>query len=164
MLNPGTGGPSCGGPVEDEARQGLKINLDGALSVPSGWREILSSEMEKPYLQDLQDFLFTERQTHTIYPREDEVFAALELTPFDRVKVLLLGQDPYHGPEQAHGLCFSVKPGVKIPASLRNTIGIEGGPRVFCSKSRVFAALGRAGGFNAKCRIDRSRGRASFAC
>jgi uracil-DNA glycosylase len=61
-----------------------------------------------------------ERRAHTVYPPEDEVFAALELTPYERVKVMILGQDPYHGPGQAHGLAFSVRPGVAPPPSLRN--------------------------------------------
>jgi len=68
----------------------------------------------------LQAFVATERQRHTIYPPADEVFAALHLTPYAETRVLILGQDPYHGPQQAHGLCFSVRRGVAIPPSLVN--------------------------------------------
>jgi uracil-DNA glycosylase len=89
-------------------------------AIPKSWKSILSSEIEKPYYKTLQEFVAKERATHTVYPPEQEVFSALEYTPFDQVKVLLLGQDPYHGPNQAHGLCFSVRPGVAPPPSLVN--------------------------------------------
>lgn len=88
--------------------------------IPKSWKPILAAEIEKPYYKTLQEFVTKERATQTIYPPEDEVFSALEHTPFDQVKVLLLGQDPYHGPNQAHGLCFSVRPGVALPPSLVN--------------------------------------------
>ena len=85
------------------------------------WHKLLSSELEKPYMSELWDFLQQERKSgKVIYPVNDDIFAALNLTPFDQVKVVILGQDPYHGPNQAHGLSFSVKPGVKIPPSLVN--------------------------------------------
>ncbi|MCL4154406.1 UNVERIFIED_CONTAM: hypothetical protein GTU68_033959, partial [Idotea baltica] len=84
------------------------------------WNPILRTEFEKPYWAELQQFVHTERASHPVYPPHDEVFAALHLTPFETVKVLLLGQDPYHGPGQAHGLCFSVRPGVPTPPSLVN--------------------------------------------
>ncbi len=89
-------------------------------SIPESWRAILHRETEQPYWQQLQSFVAQERQTHTIYPPEVDVFRALELTPYEQVNVLLLGQDPYHGPGQAHGLCFSVLPGVPLPPSLVN--------------------------------------------
>jgi uracil-DNA glycosylase len=88
--------------------------------IPSSWREQLQDEAQKPYFKLLQQFVDDERRTHEIFPAENDTFRALELTPFDQVKVLLLGQDPYHGPGQAHGLCFSVKEGVRVPPSLRN--------------------------------------------
>jgi uracil-DNA glycosylase len=88
--------------------------------ISSDWQQILAAEFDKPYFQTLQHFISTERQTQTIFPAEDDVFAAFELTPYDRVRVLLLGQDPYHDDNQAHGLCFSVNPGIKIPPSLAN--------------------------------------------
>jgi uracil-DNA glycosylase len=84
------------------------------------WNPILRGEFEKPYWADLQQFVHSERSAHQVFPPHDEVFAALHLTPFESVKVLILGQDPYHGPGQAHGLCFSVRPGVAPPPSLVN--------------------------------------------
>jgi uracil-DNA glycosylase len=84
------------------------------------WNPILRDELAKPYWAELQAFVADERRRHAVYPPADEVFAALHLTPYREVKVLLLGQDPYHGPGQAHGLCFSVRRGVAIPPSLRN--------------------------------------------
>lgn len=84
------------------------------------WNPILRAEFEKPYWAELQQFVHTERSSYAVYPPHDDVFAALHLTPYESVKVLLLGQDPYHGPGQAHGLCFSVQPGVPIPPSLVN--------------------------------------------
>ncbi len=89
-------------------------------SLPSSWQAVLASEFEKPYFQKLQNFLNTERQTETIFPTAADIFAAFALTPYDRVNVFILGQDPYHDDEQAHGLCFSVKPGIKTPPSLVN--------------------------------------------
>jgi len=84
------------------------------------WNPILRGEFEKPYWRELQEFVNAERANHAVYPPHDEVFAALHLTPYESVKVLVLGQDPYHGPGQAHGLCFSVRPGVAPPPSLVN--------------------------------------------
>ncbi len=84
------------------------------------WNPLLRGEFDKPYWRDLQEFVRAERSRHPVYPPHDEVFAALHLTPYADTKVLILGQDPYHGPRQAHGLCFSVRPGVRIPPSLAN--------------------------------------------
>lgn len=84
------------------------------------WNPLLRDQFEQPYWTKLQDFVATERATHTVYPAPDEVFAALHLTPYADTRVVILGQDPYHGPRQAHGLCFSVRPGVRIPPSLAN--------------------------------------------
>jgi uracil-DNA glycosylase len=84
------------------------------------WQEKLSKEMEKKYFSDLLAFVEKEIQTKTVYPPKELLFNALNTTPFDDVKVLLLGQDPYHGPNQAHGLCFSVQQGIKPPPSLVN--------------------------------------------
>jgi uracil-DNA glycosylase len=88
--------------------------------ISSSWHQILAAEFDKPYFHQLQDFISTERQTQTIFPPTADVFAAFELTPYENVRVLILGQDPYHGDNQAHGLCFSVNPGIKIPPSLVN--------------------------------------------
>ncbi len=84
------------------------------------WNPVLRTELEQPYWAELQTFVAGERQRHTVYPPNDEVFAALHLTPLADVKVLILGQDPYHGPGQAHGLCFSVRAGTPAPPSLQN--------------------------------------------
>lgn len=84
------------------------------------WNPLLREEFDKPYWAELQAFVHNERTQRPVYPPHEQVFAALHLTAYADVKVLLLGQDPYHGAGQAHGLCFSVQPGVKIPPSLRN--------------------------------------------
>lgn len=87
----------------------------------SSWLNHLSQEFNKAYMQDLKAFLQAEKQANkTIYPSGDLMFNALNSTPLDQVKVVILGQDPYHGPGQAHGLAFSVPPGIKIPPSLAN--------------------------------------------
>lgn len=85
------------------------------------WQPALNAEFAAPYMMDLKQFLHTEKEhKKVIYPHSSHWFHALETTPLDQVKVVILGQDPYHQPGQAHGLCFSVKPGVKIPPSLVN--------------------------------------------
>lgn len=84
------------------------------------WRPVLIAETEKPYWKPLQQFVRDERSKYKVFPPDKEVFAALHLTPYERVSVLILGQDPYHGEGQAHGLCFSVRPDVAIPPSLVN--------------------------------------------
>jgi len=84
------------------------------------WNPILRGEFDKPYWPVLQQFVADERAQGAVYPPHDQVFAALHLTPYADVKVLILGQDPYHGPRQAHGLCFSVPHGVPQPPSLQN--------------------------------------------
>lgn len=84
------------------------------------WNPLLRGELAKPYWADLQSFVRAERQRATVYPPHEEVFAALHLTPYAGTRVVILGQDPYHGPRQAHGLCFSVRRDVRIPPSLAN--------------------------------------------
>jgi len=84
------------------------------------WRPVLIAETQKPYWSALQQFVRRERQTYTVYPPEKDVYNALHLTPYEQVSVLILGQDPYHGPGQAHGLSFSVRRGVPQPPSLVN--------------------------------------------
>ena len=91
-----------------------------SLNLPGPWQALVGDELQKPYFRALQAFVAGERAAHQVFPPEDEVFTAFELCPPDQVKVLLLGQDPYHDDGQAHGLCFSVKPGVKPPPSLVN--------------------------------------------
>jgi len=88
--------------------------------VATDWNPLLRGEFDKPYWAELQAFVRAERERATVYPPHAEVFAALHLTAYADTKVLVLGQDPYHGPRQAHGLCFSVRPGVSVPPSLAN--------------------------------------------
>lgn len=90
------------------------------MKIPDGWQPHLSEEVDKPYYRELREFLAAERARTTVFPPEGDVFRALELTPLASVKVVLLGQDPYHDDGQAHGLCFSVRPPTKPPPSLRN--------------------------------------------
>ena len=84
------------------------------------WNPLLRGEFAKPYWQQLQQFVATERAAAEVYPSAADTFAALHLTPYAELKVLILGQDPYHGPGQAHGLCFSVRDGIAHPPSLQN--------------------------------------------
>lgn len=84
------------------------------------WNPILRAELDQPYWRELQAFVRDERARATVFPPHEEVFAALHLTPYADTRVLILGQDPYHGPGQAHGLCFSVRRGVRVPPSLAN--------------------------------------------
>jgi len=92
-----------------------KINLE-----PS-WKKYLIQEFSKDYMKSLKDFLLEQKKLNKkIFPKGAEIFSAFNLTPFDQVKVVIIGQDPYHQINQAHGLCFSVKPGIQIPPSLQN--------------------------------------------
>ena len=84
------------------------------------WGPLLAPEFEKEYYRKLADFLKEEYSTHVVYPKKEDIFNALEYTSYENTKVVILGQDPYHGPNQAHGLSFSVQPGVKTPPSLLN--------------------------------------------
>lgn len=91
------------------------------VQMEDSWRQRLLGEFQKDYMVKLREFLLQEKQAgKVIYPRGDEYFNAFNLTPFDEVKVVIIGQDPYHGPNQAHGLCFSVRPQVPFPPSLQN--------------------------------------------
>jgi uracil-DNA glycosylase len=96
------------------------VGVPRSESMKTDWNPILRAEFAKPYWPELQRFVHGEREQAVVYPPHDEVFAALHLTPFADVKAVILGQDPYHGPNQAHGLCFSVRPGVALPPSLQN--------------------------------------------
>ena len=94
---------------------------EAGIRLDESWRQALESEFASPYMAELKAFLRGELAAgKRIYPKGSEYFRALDLTPLDRVRVVILGQDPYHGPGQAHGLCFSVQPGVKVPPSLAN--------------------------------------------
>ncbi len=90
------------------------------VNIEDSWYNQLKNEFDKDYFLKLKDFLVEEKKTHTVYPPGSQIFSAFNFTPFDKVKVVILGQDPYHGPGQAHGLCFSVPQGVKPPPSLVN--------------------------------------------
>ncbi len=89
-------------------------------ALPDCWQAVLREELALPYVAELAAFVAGERAGAAVFPVEDAVFRALELTPLDQVRVVILGQDPYHGRGQAHGLAFSVVPGVRVPPSLRN--------------------------------------------
>lgn len=84
------------------------------------WKALLTPEFKKDYFQSLEKRILDEYKNKTIYPAKENIFAAFNLTPFDKIKVVIIGQDPYHGPNQAQGLCFSVQPQIKIPPSLAN--------------------------------------------
>lgn len=90
------------------------------VKIDPSWKEQLQPEFDKPYFQQLTEFVRVEYSSQTIYPPARLIFNAFDQCPFDRVKVVILGQDPYHGPGQAHGLCFSVNDGIEFPPSLRN--------------------------------------------
>lgn len=90
------------------------------VKIAPSWREKLNPEFEKPYFEQLIQFVRNEYKTHTIYPPGKEIFRAFDTCDFDKAKVVIIGQDPYHGPGQANGLCFSVADGVRMPPSLVN--------------------------------------------
>lgn len=100
------------------------------IRLEKSWQEALYHELQEPYIADLFSFLEKEYASgRRIYPPKSEIFAAFDRTPFDRVKIVLIGQDPYHGPGQAHGLCFSVREGVPLPRSLKNIFREVGAER-----------------------------------
>jgi uracil-DNA glycosylase len=88
--------------------------------LPRSWQAVVGEELDRPYFHKLREFLDRERREHVVYPPEADVFNALKYTPYEATNVLILGQDPYHDEGQAHGLAFSVRPGVKPPPSLMN--------------------------------------------
>lgn len=90
--------------------------------IDPSWLAVLQPQFDAPYFAELKSFLVEERKTHICYPKGSDIFAAFDHTPFDKVKVVILGQDPYHEPGQAHGLCFSVPQGIAVPPSLVNII------------------------------------------
>jgi len=97
------------------------MTQQNTVQLEQSWKQKLLPEFDQPYMQDLKAFLLGEKtKGKRVYPKGPDIFNALNHTPFDKVKVVILGQDPYHGPNQAHGLCFSVQKGVPIPPSLRN--------------------------------------------
>ena len=108
---------------ENKACKALKLSNNSVLNhwkISSSWEKCLSNELIKEYFNSLTDFVAQERKSKTIYPSHEDVFSWTRYCNLDDVKVVILGQDPYHGPNQAHGLCFSVKVGVPPPPSLKN--------------------------------------------
>ncbi|MBI3510142.1 MAG: uracil-DNA glycosylase [Bacteroidetes bacterium] len=98
----------------------MSTTAQPTIQIEESWKQILNDEFQKPYFQTLRNFLTEEKQQFSVYPPGPLIFAALNNTPFEQVKVVILGQDPYHGPGQANGLCFSVSTGIKHPPSLVN--------------------------------------------
>ena len=94
----------------------LKTDID----IDNSWKKILKSQFDAPYFSELKAFLVNEKKKHIVYPQGKQIFSAFNHTPFDKVRVVIIGQDPYHGPGQANGLCFSVSPGIRKPPSLVN--------------------------------------------
>ncbi|OKI28547.1 uracil-DNA glycosylase [Streptomyces sp. CB03911] len=94
--------------------------MGAGLELPESWRGVLADEAGKPYFAELAAFVAAQRAEHQVFPPAGQEFSALDATPYDKVRVLVLGQDPYHDDNQAHGMSFSVLPGVKTPPSLRN--------------------------------------------
>ena len=90
------------------------------IKIEESWKQVLADEWNKDYFINLTHFVRNEYATSQVFPPGREIFAAFDATPFDKVKVVIIGQDPYHGPGQAHGLCFSVNDGVAFPPSLQN--------------------------------------------
>jgi len=90
------------------------------VDIHKSWKKVLDEQFNSDYFSELKHFLLNEKEKHLIYPPGNLIFAALNRTPFDRIKVVIIGQDPYHGPGQANGLCFSVSPGIRKPPSLVN--------------------------------------------
>jgi uracil-DNA glycosylase len=90
------------------------------VKIEPSWKKVLQEEFGKPYFEELTNFVREEYGSKTVFPPPKDIFKAFDLCPFDKVKVVILGQDPYHGPNQAHGLCFSVNQGVPMPPSLQN--------------------------------------------
>ena len=104
-----------------DVKNGQNKSSDGKRPLPSDWMNILDGEFQTDYMVNLKAFLAKEiSQKKVIYPHGKDIFSAFGLTPFRKVKVVIIGQDPYHGPGQAHGLSFSVRPGVRVPPSLQN--------------------------------------------
>ena len=104
-----------------DLREACPQASQNTIRIEKSWLPYIQKKNKKPYMKELKQFLANElKQGKVIYPHGDHIFEAFNATPFDNVKVVILGQDPYHGPGQAHGMCFSVRPGVKQPPSLKN--------------------------------------------
>jgi uracil-DNA glycosylase len=106
------------------ARNKPQVMKENAMNftLAASWRHRLHDEMKQPYFQELAEFVRQEYASKTVYPPPGKIFAAFEAVPFEQAKVVILGQDPYHGPNQANGLAFSVNDGIRIPPSLKNKL------------------------------------------
>lgn len=123
--------------------------------IRNDWAKVLAPEYNKPYYRKLFDFVGKEYSTHTIYPPGDDIFNAFHLTPLKDVKCVIIGQDPYHGPGQAHGLSFSVKPGVDIPPSLINIYKeLHDDVGCYIPNNGYLVKWAEQGGFALKCSFD----------
>ena len=134
------------------------------VKIAPDWKELLAPEFEKPYFVALTDFVRQEYATRRIYPRGSNIFRAFDKCPFDRLKVVIIGQDPYHGPGQANGLCFSVADGIPLPAVAAKYL--QGGLRRHrnaCPRLGQPRPLGRAGRAAAELRADGPRPRGGLA-
>lgn len=107
-------------PLANKYKKNVRNDMIIKPSLNNSWDAILCDEFKKPYFNHLTSFICEEYQSHTVYPQSENIYHALKSTSFENVKVIILGQDPYHGKNQADGLCFSVNDGVKIPPSLKN--------------------------------------------
>ena len=105
---------------EEESPEPDCSTLEFLQLIPEDWKEFLAGVCAKPFFKRLEAFVTKESLNHVVYPPRDEIFAALSHCPLNSLKVVIIGQDPYHGPSQAHGLCFSVRKGVRVPPSLVN--------------------------------------------
>eukprot|EP01089_Gocevia_fonbrunei_P012870 TRINITY_DN3152_c0_g1_i6.p1 TRINITY_DN3152_c0_g1~~TRINITY_DN3152_c0_g1_i6.p1 ORF type:complete len:192 (+),score=48.90 TRINITY_DN3152_c0_g1_i6:35-610(+) len=131
-----------------------------------GWKELLESEFQKPYFKKILSFVEQEREKVEIYPPDDEVLNAFNYTPWDQVKVVIVGQDPYFNPGQAHGISFSVKKGVAVPPSLRQiykelATDIEG---FVAPKHGYFGGMGTSRSSDDKCYLNSTCEKTKFAC
>ena len=133
----------------------------GAIS--NDWLAPLSGEFKKPYYRKLYDTVKREYETHVVYPDANDIFNAFDFTPLSEVKVVILGQDPYHGPGQAHGLCFSVKPDVEVPPSLVNIYQeLHDDLGCYIPEQWLSDEMGEAGSHAAEHSSDRPRASGKF--
>ena len=141
------------------------MSVSREIQLESGWKKHLQSEFEQPYMSKLRKFLVREIQSKKkVFPRPEEYFQALNWTPFDKVRVCILGQDPYHGPHQAHGLCFSVKPRIPLPPSLKNIFSeLKRDLNVDYPRHGFFGILDSAGGSPAQQCVDSSGGKSRLS-
>ena len=121
------------------------------VKIASDWKEILSEEFEKPYFRELTDFVRQEYASRRIFPRGSNIFRAFDKCPFDKLKVVIIGQDPYHGEGQANGLCFSVADGVPFPPSLQSLSRTSSGKEPTTPARRFPRAATSTAGPNRAC-------------